>query len=177
MDLLPYPRDRWHALRLYPKALAVGVGVGTGVVLLFAAADAALPPRPPTLAGIVARAGLIYLPAGLAAGLWLLRVEPRRRSRLAPAGLHGLLVGLLLAVVHALLLLALNRGEFANVRFSAAEALVVALLAAVAGGLAGDVAAGTQRGRTALAARNAQRRARRAARRDAPGGPEPGGPA
>ena len=124
---------------LSPRALLVGLGVGAVLVLAVVFLYRLTVPTPDTLAASLVQMLLIYLPTGFVTGLGVRGAQARGGAArgLAPPAVHGLIAGVLLTVVHALVFLANNAGSAGRVNAFLIEAVLAAIIATVGGAFAG----------------------------------------
>ena len=126
------------------RALLVGLGVGVALVLLVVALYRVTLPTPDSLGVKLFQMLLIYLPVGFVTGLLVRGAQARDVAAgkpgtrgIAPPAVHGLVVGVLLTFVHALVFLANNAGNAARLNTFLIEAVLAAIIATVGGAFAG----------------------------------------
>ena len=138
------PGSYGDSFSLSGRALLVGLGVGVALVLLVVALYRVTLPTPDDLIARLFQVLLIYFPTGFITGLRVRGAqargvaagEPGARG-IAPPAVHGLVVGVLLTFVHALVFLANNAGNAARLNAFLVEAILAAIIATVGGAFAG----------------------------------------
>jgi uncharacterized membrane protein YeaQ/YmgE (transglycosylase-associated protein family) len=124
------PRINW-------RALVPGLALGLVLVLLEIFSFALMPLQPETGSLILLRAILIYGPTGALIGWRVMGASPvRRHSKQLPAAIHAMVGALILAPLHAFILLVTNAGLAPGIEWFFVEALSAAMMAGLAGAFA-----------------------------------------
>lgn len=125
-----------HARLLDRRALLLGLAAGTVLVVLEIGLFVASAAGRGNALTMLVWALLIYGPTGAVTGWQIRRPPPSQVTKTLPASVQALVAGLLLALLHALLLLASNAGFAPGLSWFLGEAVLASLFASLAGGLA-----------------------------------------